>query len=72
MVNFSNRIHLPPVSTFPQALYTTDMVNAPVLREAGLFYAENNLPEISQQGDFQDIMLRTSDLAKVTSYQARE
>lgn len=44
------------------------MVNAPVLREAALFYAETNLPEISQQVDFQDTMSGKSDLAQVPSY----
>lgn len=41
------------------------MVDAPVLREAALFYAECNLPEISQQDGFQDTMAGSLDIAQV-------
>lgn len=53
------------VVSYSQTLQTTDMVHASVLREAALFYAECNLPEISQQKGFQDTMAGSLDFAQV-------
>lgn len=41
-------------------LQTADMVGAPLLREAALFFAQHNLPEVSQQEGFREMALGSS------------
>lgn len=50
-----------------QALQVTQMVEAPLLRESALFFAEHNLSDISQHQDFHDTVSGVPGLAEVST-----
>ncbi|CAM9295602.1 unnamed protein product [Hapterophycus canaliculatus] len=48
-----------------QALQVAEMVDAPLLGQAALFYAEHNLSRVSQQKGFREVVSGTPGLAEV-------
>lgn len=48
-----------------QVLQVAEMVNAPLLRESALFYAEHNLSQVSQQEGFQETVSVIPGVAEV-------